>query len=275
MEDNLKQKATRYEAMFSRLSERGEGAFIPFVMLGDPSLDTSMEIMDTLIESGADALELGIPFSDAVADGPVIQKASFRALEAGVTPAHCFGLLRRIREKHPKLPLGLLIYANLILAKGIKAFYAEAAEAGADSILVADIPVGAAGPFIEAAKAAGVAPVFVVPPNADEATVREIARHGRGYSYFLGRSGVTGADREMQTPLPARFKALQEAGAAPAVVGFGISTPKHIRTALEAGAAGAIAGSATVAIIEKHIGNKAAMHEALAAFVKEMKAATR
>jgi len=120
----------------------------------------------------------------------------------------------------------------------------------------------------------GVAPVFVVPPNADEATVREIAQRGRGYTYFLGRAGVTGVDQEMQTPLPSRFKALQAAGAAPAVVGFGISTPEHIRTALGAGAAGAIAGSATVAIIEQHLEDKVTMHEALAVFVQKMKAAT-
>jgi len=268
-------KATRYEVMFSNLREKGEGAFIPFVMLGDPDIKTSLELIATLIASGADALELGIPFSDAVADGPVIQRAGFRALSAGVTPAHCFELLRHIRAQHPKLPLGLLVYANLVTTRSLKTFYKEVAEAGVDSVLVADVPVGEAGVFIEAAEAAGVAPVFVVPPNVGEGTLREIARRGRGYTYFLGRAGVTGVDREMQTPLPARFEALRAAGAAPAVVGFGISTPKHVRAALEAGAAGAISGSATVAIIEKHLNDKTAMHEALTHFVQQMKAATR
>ncbi|MDR0771423.1 MAG: tryptophan synthase subunit alpha [Burkholderiales bacterium] len=268
-------KTTRYEAMFARLKEKEEGAFVPFVMLGDPDSETSLAVIDTLVAHGADALELGIPFSDAVADGPVIQRSSYRALTAGVTPAQCLQSLKHIRAKHPDIPIGLLVYANLVVHRDVKTFYREAAEAGVDSVLVADVPVGAAAPFVEAANEAGVAPIFVVPPNADDAIIREIARQGRGYTYFLGRAGVTGVDREMQTPLPARFKALQAAGAAPAIVGFGISTPEHIRAALDAGAAGAIAGSATVAIIEQHLHDKAAMLEALAAFVRKMKAATQ
>jgi tryptophan synthase alpha chain len=268
-------KRTRYEEMFARMKEKKEGALIPFVMLGDSDEKTSLEVVDTLLEGGADALELGIPFSDAVADGVVIQEAGCRALAAGATPAGCMYLLKEVRRKHPKVPLGLLLYSNLLLARGLKAFYEEAAAAGVDSILVADLPVGAAGAFTEAAEAAGVAPVFVVPPNAEEGTLREIARRGRGYSYVLGRAGVTGADRQMQTPLPSRFEALRALGAAPAVVGFGISTPEHIRAALAAGAAGAICGSATISLIAQHLDDKAAMHEALAAFVRKMKAATR
>ncbi|MDR0247842.1 MAG: tryptophan synthase subunit alpha, partial [Burkholderiales bacterium] len=227
-----KTQTVRYETMFARLQAKKEGAFIPFVMLGDPDIETSLTIIDTLIGGGADALELGIPFSDAVADGPVIQRAGYRALETGVTPADCFRLLKNVRARYSDVPIGLLVYANLVVHQDLETFYKKAAEAGVDSVLVADVPVGAATLFIEAAKAANVAPVFVVPPNADEATVREIAQRGRGYTYFLGRSGVTGADREMQTPLPSRFKALQAAGAVPAIVGFGISTPEHVRAAL-------------------------------------------
>jgi tryptophan synthase alpha chain len=268
-------KTYRYETMFARLQAKNEGAFIPFVMLGDPDVEMSLTVIDTLIDSGADALELGIPFSDAVADGPVIQRAGYRALTAGVTPAHCLQILKRVRTKHPDIPIGLLVYANLAVHRDVKTFYRDVAEAGVDSVLVADMPVGVAEPLVEAAEAAGIAPIFVVPPNADETVIREVARKGRGYTYFLGRAGVTGADRAMQTPLPARFKALQAAGAAPAIVGFGISTPEHVRAALDAGAAGAIAGSATVAIIEQYLDDGAAMREALAVFVRKMKEATR
>ena len=267
-------KQSRYEAMFARLQAKKEGAFVPFVMLGDPDMETSLTIIDTLVASGADALELGIPFSDAVADGVVIQQASYRALTAEVTPTDCLRLLKKIRARHSEVPIGLLVYANLVVHRDVKTFYRDVAEVGVDSVLIADLPVGEATAFVEAANAAGVAPIFVAPPNADDATVREIARQGRGYTYFLGRAGVTGADRQMQTPLSSRFDALRAAGAAPAVVGFGISTPEHVRAALAAGAAGAIAGSATVAIIEQHLNDDAAMHEALAAFVKKMKAAT-
>ncbi|MCL2872184.1 MAG: tryptophan synthase subunit alpha [Betaproteobacteria bacterium] len=268
-------KATRYEAMFARLQAKKEGAFVPFVMLGDPDIEASLEIIDTLVASGADALELGIPFSDAVADGVVIQQASYRALTAEVTPSDCLRLLKRIRARHFDVPIGLLVYANLVVHRDVKTFYRDVAEAGVDSVLIADLPVGEATAFVEAANAAGVAPIFAAPPNGDEATIREIAQKGCGYTYFLGRVGVTGANRQMQTLLSSRFKALQAASAAPAIVGFGISTPEHVRAALVAGAVGAIAGSATVAIIEKYLNDKTAMHEALAVFVTKMKAATR
>jgi tryptophan synthase alpha chain len=268
-------KTIRYEAMFARLWAKKEGAFIPFVILGDPNLETSLKIIDTLIASGADALELGIPFSDAVADGPVIQRAGFRALAAGVTPTDCLTLLKKVRAKHSDVPMGLLVYANLVVHRNVKMFYRDVADVGVDSVLIADLPVEAATPFIEAASVAEVAPVFVVPPNADDAAVREIAKQGQGYTYFLGRAGVTGVDRQMQTLSSSLLDTLQAAKAAPAVVGFGISTPEHVRAALAAGAAGAIAGSATVAIIEKHLNDEAAMREALAVFVKKMKAATR
>ncbi|MDR2243885.1 MAG: tryptophan synthase subunit alpha, partial [Burkholderiales bacterium] len=262
-------KTDRYETMFARLQAKKEGAFIPFVMLGDPGIQTSLAIIDTLIAGGADALELGIPFSDAVADGPMIQRAGYRALKAGVTPADCLRLLKNVRAQYPDIPIGLLVYANLVVHQNMKTFYKKVAKAGVDSLLVADVPVSAATPFIEAAEAAGIAPIFVIPPNADEATAREVAQRGRGYTYFLGRAGVTGAEREMQTLLPSRFRALRAMGAAPAIVGFGISTPEHIRAALDAGAAGAISGSATVAIIEQHLDNETAMHEALTAFVRK------
>lgn len=109
----------RYESLFTQLKERKEGAFVPFVTLGDPGIEQSLKIIDTLIEAGADALELGIPFSDPLADGPTIQNATLRAFAAGVTPAQCFEVLALIRQKHPTIPIGLLMYANLVFNKGI------------------------------------------------------------------------------------------------------------------------------------------------------------
>ncbi len=115
----------RYESLFAQLKERKEGAFVPFVTLGDPGIEQSLKIIDTLIEAGADALELGIPFSDPLADGPTIQNATLRAFAAGVTPAQCFEMLALIRQKHPTIPIGLLMYANLVFNKGIDEFYAQ------------------------------------------------------------------------------------------------------------------------------------------------------
>jgi tryptophan synthase alpha chain len=265
----------RYEKTFLSLKEKGEGAFIPFVMLGDPSMEESAAILETLIESGADALELGIPFSDPVADGPVIQTAANRALEQGVTPEGCFRLLEETRRKHPDIPVGLLVYANLVVGRGGENFYRRAAESGVDSVLVADVPTIAARSFVKYAQDAGIDPVFIVPPNADDEKLRTIAKMTKGYAYFLGRAGVTGADQEMKTPLASKIALLRDAGSPPIVVGFGISRPQHVKSALEAGADGAIAGSATVSIIAEHLQDTKKTREELAKFVKNMKAATR
>ncbi|MDR1376200.1 MAG: tryptophan synthase subunit alpha, partial [Synergistaceae bacterium] len=132
--------SSRYKKMFSDLKKKGEGAFIPFVMLGDPDMETSEAIIGTLVESGADALELGIPFSDPVADGPVIQTSANRALASGATPDGCLDLLAKVRKKYADIPSGLLVYANLVVGKGGEKLYKRAAESGVDSVLVADVP---------------------------------------------------------------------------------------------------------------------------------------
>jgi tryptophan synthase alpha chain len=158
----------RYDNVFAELKSRQEGAFVPFVTLGDPGPEQSLKIIDTLIEAGADALELGIPFSDPLADGPTIQNATLRAFAAGVTPTQCFEMLAAIRQKHPTIPIGLLMYANLVFNRGIDEFYAECARVGVDSVLVADVPVEESAPFRQAAMRHNVAPIFICPPNADD-----------------------------------------------------------------------------------------------------------
>ena len=262
---------SRYRAMFGALAERGEGAFGAFVTLGDPDLETSAAILDALVEGGADMLEVGIPFSDPVADGPVIQAAAVRALERGVTPADCFELLRAFRSRHAELPVGLLTYANLVLARGRDAFYKTAAQAGVDSVLVADVPMLEAEPYLAAARRAGVAPVMIAAPNTPEATLRRIAAAGEGYTYCVARAGVTGADQEVRFAHSQLLGTLRAFGAPPPVFGFGISRPEHVELALEAGAAGVISGSAIVRLIADNPGGEA---EAVRAFVAGMKAAT-
>ncbi|MDR1966158.1 MAG: tryptophan synthase subunit alpha [Synergistaceae bacterium] len=265
----------RYEALWRKLREMGEGAFIPFVMLGDPDIGESAAILETLAQNGADALELGIPFSDPVADGPVIQVAANRAIEQGATPDRCFGIIKNFRQNHESVPIGLLVYANLVIGASAGDFYRRAAEAGADSLLIADVPTLSAATFVKRARNAGLDAVFVVPPNADDGKLREIARMTKGYTYFLGRSGVTGADREMTAPERRKIDLLKSAGAPPIVTGFGISKPEHVRVSLAAGSDGAIAGSATVSIIARCLGDRKLMHRELAAFTREMKAATK
>jgi tryptophan synthase alpha chain len=256
---------SRYEEMFGRLAGRGEGAFGGFLMLGDPDFETSAKLLDALVEGGCDMVEVGIPFSDPVADGPVIQAAAVRALAGGATPALCFQLLATFRARHPTVPVGILTYASLVVARGREAFYAAAAAAGVDSVLVADVPVAEAEPFLAAAAEQGVAPVLIAAPNTPASTLERIARAGRGYTYCVARAGVTGADSEVSfdSALPERLRAL---GAPPPVLGFGISRPGHVRQALAAGAAGAISGSAIVAL--------GAEPDAVRRFSAGMKAAT-
>ncbi|WNP36542.1 tryptophan synthase subunit alpha [Enterobacter kobei] len=264
----------RYENLFKRLKDRKEGAFVPFVTLGDPSPEQSLKIIDTLIEAGADALELGIPFSDPLADGPTIQNATLRAFAAGVTPAQCFEILTTVRQKYPDMPIGLLMYANLVFSRGVDEFYAQCEKAGVDSVLVADVPVEESAPFRQAALRHNVAPIFICPPNADDDLLRQIASYGRGYTYLLSRAGVTGSENGTALPLNHLVDKLREYNAAPALQGFGISSPAQVTAALEAGATGAISGSAIVKIIEKNLDNSAAMLTELKAFVQGLKAAT-
>lgn len=264
----------RYENLFAQLKDRKEGAFVPFVTLGDPSVEQSLKIIDTLIEAGADALELGIPFSDPLADGPTIQDATLRAFAAGVTPSQCFEMLALIRQKHPTIPIGLLMYANLVFSKGIDAFYAQCEKVGVDSVLVADVPVEESAPFRAAALRHNVAPIFICPPNANDELLRQIASHGRGYTYLLSRAGVTGAENRAALPLHHLVEKLKQYDAPPSLQGFGISAPEQVTGAIEAGAAGAISGSAIVKIIEKNVAAPEQMLAELKAFVSAMKAAT-
>jgi tryptophan synthase alpha chain len=259
---------SRYDAMFASLRERREGAFGAFVMLGDPDLATSAQVLDALVEGGADMLEVGIPFSDPVADGPTIQAAATRALRAGVTPPDCLRLLAEFRQRHHGIAVGILTYANVVLAPGRDTFYRACAQAGVDSVLVADVPSLEAAPFAASAQAAGVAPVMIAAPNTPEHALARIAGLGEGYTYCVARSGVTGAERAMELDHSELFASLDRHLAPPPVLGFGISTPDQVRTALAAGAAGVISGSAIVKLAEA--GDLGAVRD----FVAAMKAAT-
>lgn len=265
----------RYGAMFTRLAQMEEGAFVPFVVLGDPSPEISLQVIDALIAGGADALELGIPFSDPLADGPTIQNATLRALSTGVTPDNCLAMVATIRQKYPHLPIGLLLYANLVMAPGIDEFYEKCANTGVDSVLVADVPIEMSTSFANAAQKHGVASIFIAPPNADDATLKAIAAQGDGYTYLLSRSGVTGAEKEAGMPIERLIASLQRHNAAPALLGFGISRPDQVAAAIGAGAAGVISGSAVIKIMEKHLNKVGPMLADLTAYVASMKAATR
>ena len=258
---------TRYAAMFERCAAASEGAFGAFLMLGDPDLATSALLLDALVEGGADMVELGIPFSDPVADGPVIQAAALRALGAGVRTQQCLDLVTAFRSRHGDVPIGILTYANIVAARGIETFCGELAAAGVDSLLVADVPSLEAAPYAAAARAAGIDLVMIAAPNTPRATLAKIADLSSGYTYCVARSGVTGADAALALDHAPLFDALGEVGAPPPVLGFGISSPDQVRQALASGAAGVISGSAIVAKVEQGA-------DAVREFVRSMKAAT-
>lgn len=265
----------RYADMFSALSAKNQGAFVPFVMIGDPDKQTSFDIIKTLVENGADALELGFPFSDPIADGPTIQHASIRALDKGMTPADCFDVIAQIRAAFPTIPIGLLLYSNLVLARGIDNFYQQAAEAGVDSILIADVPLREADRFIDIASHHDIQQILIAPPNANDETLKEIGEKSKGYTYLLGRAGVTGAETAATIPAEELISKLTQYEVAPPLLGFGISQPDQVSAAISAGAAGAISGSATVNIIAENLTNKTTMLDQLGQFVQQMKQATQ
>lgn len=264
---------SRYDQMFERLETKNEGAFIPFVVVGDPNPETSLKIIEGLIEAGADALELGFPFSDPIADGPVIQRAGARALEAGITQKDCFQIVASIRRRHPDIPIGLLVYANLVVAGRMETFFETAHLAGVDSVLVADLPERESGPFREAANRAGIELVLVLPVHADEKTVQRVASAAQGYLYLLSRKGVTGKDGGVQFPSPEMIKMLKKIKAPPPVLGFGIGEPDQAAAALQAGCRGVISGSAIVGRIEAALTDGAPLDGVLA-FARTMKQAT-
>lgn len=261
---------TRYSAMFDRLAASREGALGAFLMLGDPDIETNAALLDALVEGGADMIEVGIPFSDPIADGPVIQAAATRALKAGVRVDDCFRMLADFRHRHSAIPVGILTYANLLAARGRDRFCADAAAAGVDSLLVADVPALEAEPYAAAARLAGIDLVMIAAPNTPGQTITRIARLGAGYTYCVARPGVTGAQDHLSLTHQRLFAELDRLGAPPPILGFGISTPEHVRQALAAGAAGVISGSAIV-----ELATRPDASARVARFVAAMKEATR
>lgn len=265
----------RYSSLFTQLKAKNQGAFVPFVTIGDPNLEQSFEIIKALIDGGADALELGIPYSDPIADGPTIQKANIRAIDAHVTLPDCFDIIKKIREYNADIPIGLLLYSNLVFAKGLDSFYQTCNQVGIDSVLVADVPARESKIFCSIAKQYDIAPIFIAPPNGSDATLKQVAELGQGYTYLLSRAGVTGTETEASMPVENIVNALKNFNAPPSLLGFGISKPEHVKAAIESGADGAISGSAVVKIIEDNLTNPEKMLSELKTFVENMKAATQ
>ena len=243
---------SRIDETFARLRERGERALVAYVMAGDPSLAVTRRLVVEAERRGADIIELGVPFSDPLADGPVIQRAGARALAAGTTLARVMELCATLRAE-VKLPLVLFTYYNPVLAFGLKSFARTAVDAGADGVIVPDLPHEEAGPLRAEADPAGLDLIYLVAPTSTPARAKTIARQSRGFIYVVSLTGVTGERAALPADLDAQVRTVRAVTTKPICVGFGVSTPEHA-AAVGRVADGVAVGSAIVRTIEQHAG---------------------
>jgi tryptophan synthase alpha chain len=262
----------RYVKTFKRLKKNGKIAFIPFAVAGDPDLSTSERIFKAYIDGGADILEIGYPFSDPIADGPVNQRAAQRAIAAGLTHTSFFALVKHLRAM-TNIPFGLLCYANTVLHRGTDRFCREAADAGLDSLLVADLPPEESGTLQKAMRRHGLGRVFIVSELTPESRMRYIASQVDSFVYVVSRLGTTGAGKTLSGSIASTLARLKKVTGKPLAVGFGISTPRHVKAVRAAGADAAIVGSALVSVIEANMKNRKKLPHLLARRVAAFKAA--
>jgi tryptophan synthase alpha chain len=240
---------SRIGSVFDALAAKGKKALIPYITAGDPQADSTPAIMHALVEGGADVIELGIPFSDPMADGPVIQKASERALARGVGLAKALAMVREFRARDRATPVVLMGYANPIERYGVARFVADAREAGVDGVLVIDYPPEECAEFAQLLREAGIDPIFLVAPTSTDARIAEVAKAARGYVYHVSLKGVTGAGHfdigAVQQMIP-RIKAHVQL---PVGVGFGIRDARTARAVADTADA-VVIGSALVQLLE-------------------------
>lgn len=240
---------SRISRRFRELAQRGELGLVAYVTVGDPSLDATEQIVLAATEAGADVIELGVPFSDPVADGPTIQRASDRALRAGTTLAGVIDLVRRLRTR-TQVPLLLFSYFNPILQMGVEKFAEAAAEAGADGALATDLTLEEADEYRAAMHAQGLDTIFLAAPTSTDERIAKIAACSSGFLYLISRTGVTGTRDALPEDLPALARRVRRFTKLPLAVGFGISQAEHV-SVLGGIADAAVVGSAIVAEIEK------------------------
>ena len=240
---------TRIFKRFAELRAAGELGIVAYITAGDPTLDATLSFVLALAEAGADVIELGVPFSDPLADGPTIQRASERALKSGTTLAGVIDLVRRIRQSS-QVPLVLFSYFNPILQFGLEKFAATAAEAGADGVLVTDLPPEESEEYRRMFQAQRLDTIFLAAPTSTDNRVQRIAACSSGFLYLISRTGVTGAKDALPDDLPAQLRRARSFTQLPIAVGFGISLPGHV-SVLGGLADAAVVGSALVSEIEK------------------------
>ncbi len=262
----------RLEQTFARLRAEGGRALIPYFTAGDPSLEVTGLLVEEAAARGADVIELGLPFSDPLADGPTIQRAGARALAGGVSLAKLLPMVASL-QGHVAAPLVLMTYLNPLYRYGLEAAARDLAQAGFAGLIVPDLPLEESAPVDRAARAAGLDLVYLAAPTSGPERLRRIARQSRGFVYLVALTGITGERTELPPDLVALVRDLRAVTTKPICVGFGVSTPAHVAEVVRY-ADGAIVGSAIVRLIETLAGDPALLRK-VGDFIATLKAATR
>lgn len=249
-----------------RLANGGK-ALVAYITAGDPSLEATPRLVSALVRGGVDILELGVPFSDPIADGPVIMRASERALAAGASLRKILAVAACVRREHPELPIILFTYMNPVVRYGLEALARDAADAGADGILLTDLSVEEAAGYVKVMRAAGLDTIFLAAPTSTERRLRLIAEHSSGFTYLVSRTGVTGERASLPDTVGPLIEAMRRVTDMPLAVGFGISTREQA-AAVAAAADAVVVGSAFVREIEK---GGPGVEERLEALARELK----
>jgi len=243
---------TRIQKLFERTHHEGRAALIAYITAGDPSPERTPEIVAALERGGVDLIELGVPFSDPIADGPVIQRAAARALAAGTTVPKVLDIARQIRKasETPEMPILLFTYLNPVLRYGLDKLARDAKAAGIDGCLLTDVSVEEAEPYVAAMRAAGLDTVFLAAPTSTERRLKLVAQYSTGFVYLVSRTGVTGEQADLSGSLVPLLERMRKVTKLPLAVGFGISTPDQAGAVANL-ADGVVVGSAIVRQIEK------------------------
>jgi tryptophan synthase alpha chain len=262
----------RIDQKFSALRKAGKKAFIAFITAGDPSLKATEELVFAIEKAGADIIELGVPFSDPMADGPTIQSASFRSLQNGTTLKKILATVRNIR-RHTDIPIALMSYYNPVFHFGEKKFVDEAVAAGVDGVIIPDLPVDEAVSLRALSLEAGLSTVFFLAPTTEKDRVPAIMKASTGFVYFVSVAGVTGGEQKISSDIARQVRFAKTLSDKPICVGFGVSTPEQVK-AMGQFADGVIVGSAIVKEIQKHVTSKNMPHR-VASFVARLAASLK
>ena len=264
----------RIERAFQNAQSQDRSAFVSYVCAGDPNPATSLQVCRALLRSGVDILEIGVPFSDPLADGLTNQLAAQRALEAGTTREDVFDLVRKIREEDEQTPIVFYTYYNLMFSGGLEAYIAEAKEAGVDGLLVLDLPPEEAGDYVEACRKIEMKTVFLLAPTTPEERVEYIAQNATGFIYYVSRTGVTGVREDLASDLQEMVGMIKRHSDNPLVVGFGIQKPDQVNAVARL-ADGVVVGSAIVNTIKENLEDEGKMLERIESLVTSLVGGTQ